>query len=143
MQLPKCANLPLAKLHVQFLSSDVFSIEKACDEISNSVRLRKLFGIVLNIGNRLNTAGPGQKRKAGAFSIKSLLKLNQAQKFKNFSEIFFPYNVDFRGRAYPVPPHFSIVGSDLCRGLLVFAHPKKLGRNGLYWLKVHLANLAG
>ena len=83
MHLPKCANLPLAKLHVQFLSSDVFSIEKACDEISNSVRLRKLFGIVLNIGNRLNTAGPGQKRKAGAFSIKSLLKLNQAKAFDN------------------------------------------------------------
>ncbi|KAL3810986.1 hypothetical protein ACHAXA_006538, partial [Cyclostephanos tholiformis] len=65
------------------LAHDVFSIEKACDEISNSVRLRKLFGIVLNIGNRLNTAGPGQKRKAGAFSIKSLLKLNQAKAFDN------------------------------------------------------------
>lgn len=62
---------------------DVFSIEKACDELSNSVRLRKLFGIVLNIGNRLNTAGPGEKRKAGAFSVKSLLKLNQAKAFDN------------------------------------------------------------
>lgn len=51
--------------------------------MSNSVRLRKLFGIVLNIGNRLNTAGPGQKRKAGAFTIKSLLKLNQAKAFDN------------------------------------------------------------
>jgi hypothetical protein len=61
----------------------VFLIEKACDELSNSVRLRKLFGIVLNIGNRLNTAGPGQKRRAGAFSIKSLLKLNQAKAFDN------------------------------------------------------------
>ena len=68
---------------VQSFFSDVFSIEKACDEISTSVRLRKLFGIVLNIGNRLNTAGPGQKRKAGAFSIKSLLKLNQAKAFDN------------------------------------------------------------
>lgn len=45
--------------------------------------MRKLFGIVLNIGNRLNTAGPGEKRKAGAFSIKSLLKLNQAKAFDN------------------------------------------------------------
>lgn len=58
-------------------------MEKACDELINSVRLRKLFGIVLNIGNRLNTAGPGQKRKAGAFTIKSLLKLNQAKAFDN------------------------------------------------------------
>ena len=66
------------------LHTDVFSIEKACDELSNSVRLRKLFGIVLNIGNRLNTAGQtGQKRKAGAFTIKSLLKLNQAKAFDN------------------------------------------------------------
>ena len=38
---------------------------------------------MLNIGNRLNTAGPGQKRKAGAFTIKSLLKLNQAKAFDN------------------------------------------------------------
>lgn len=73
----------------------------------------------------------------------AMLKLNQAKKFKDFEEIFFPYNVDFRGRAYPVPPHLSIVGSDLCRSLLMFAHPKPLGKNGLYWLKVHLANLAG
>jgi len=65
------------------LAHDVFSIENACDELSNSVRLRKLFGIVLNIGNRLNTAGPGQKRNAGAFTIKSLLKLNQAKAFDN------------------------------------------------------------
>eukprot|EP00804_Cyclotella_cryptica_P010684 CCRYP_005499-RB/>CCRYP_005499-RB protein AED:0.03 eAED:0.03 QI:288/1/1/1/1/1/4/386/1180 len=73
----------------------------------------------------------------------AMLKLNQAKKFQDFGEIFFPYNVDFRGRAYPVPPHLSIVGSDLCRALLMFAHPKPLGPNGLYWLKVHLANLAG
>lgn len=73
----------------------------------------------------------------------AMLKLNQAKKFRDFEEIFFPYNIDFRGRAYPVTPHLSIVGSDLCRGLLMFAHPKPLGKNGFYWLKVHLANLAG
>lgn len=72
-----------------------------------------------------------------------LLKLNQAEKFKTFEEIFFPYNVDFRGRAYPVPPHLSNVGSDLSRGLLTFAEAKPLGPRGLYWLKVHLANFAG
>jgi hypothetical protein len=74
-------HLTTGSLTLVFL--DVFSIEKACDELSNSVRLRKLFGIVLNIGNRLNTAGPGQKRKAGAFSIKSLLKLNETKAFDN------------------------------------------------------------
>jgi DNA-directed RNA polymerase, mitochondrial len=73
----------------------------------------------------------------------AMLKLDQAEKFKNFDEIYFPYNMDFRGRAYPVPPHLSNVGSDLCRGMLVFAEEKPLGERGLYWLKVHLANFAG
>jgi DNA-directed RNA polymerase, mitochondrial len=73
----------------------------------------------------------------------TMLKLNQADKFKDFDAIYFPYNIDFRGRAYPVPPHFSNVGSDLCRGMLLFADAKPLGDRGLFWLKVHLANLAG
>ncbi len=71
------------------------------------------------------------------------MKLNQADQFKNFKKIYFPYNVDFRGRAYPIPPHLSNIGSDLCRGMLTFAESKPLGPRGLYWLKVHLANLAG
>ena len=73
----------------------------------------------------------------------ALLKLNQAEKFKDFPEIYFPYNLDFRGRAYPIPPHLSNIGSDLCRGMLKFSKSKQLGERGLYWLKVHLANLAG
>ena len=73
----------------------------------------------------------------------AILKLDQAEKFKDFDEIYFPYNMDFRGRAYPIPPHLSNVGSDLCRGLLMFAEEKPLGDRGLYWLKVHLANFAG
>lgn len=73
----------------------------------------------------------------------ALLKLNQAQQFQDFDKIYFPYNVDFRGRAYPVPPHLSNIGSDLCRGMLTFSESKPLGPKGLYWMKVHLANLAG
>ena len=73
----------------------------------------------------------------------AILKLNQAEQFRDFPQIYFPYNIDFRGRAYPIPPHLSNIGSDLCRGMLTFAESKPLGPNGLYWLKVHLANLAG
>ena len=42
-----------------------------------------------------------------------------------------------------MPPHLSNVGSDLCRGMLTFSEAKPLGKRGLYWLKVHLANFAG
>lgn len=57
--------------------------------------------------------------------------------------MYFPHNVDFRGRAYPIPPNLSHIGDDLSRGLLQFAEAKPLGENGLAWLKVHIANLYG
>ncbi len=56
---------------------------------------------------------------------------------------YFPHNVDFRGRAYPMSPFFNHMGADNCRGLLAFAKGKELGRNGLKWLKIHLASLFG
>ncbi|KZT65062.1 DNA/RNA polymerase [Daedalea quercina L-15889] len=57
--------------------------------------------------------------------------------------IYFPHNIDFRGRAYPLPPHLSHIGDDLSRGLLLFAEKRPLGERGLKWLKIHLAGLYG
>ena len=64
-----------------FFRADARAVEQACDELSNSSRLRQLLGIVLQFGNRLNTAGNKTKRVAGAFTLDSLLKLNQAKAF--------------------------------------------------------------
>lgn len=61
--------------------NDTLAIETSCDELLNSTRLKQLLGIVLTFGNRLNTAGNGTKKKAGAFTLDSLLKLNQAKAF--------------------------------------------------------------
>ena len=57
--------------------------------------------------------------------------------------IYFPHCVDFRGRAYPIPSLLNHMGDDVSRGVLLFAEAKPLGPNGLYWLKVHAANLYG
>ena len=57
--------------------------------------------------------------------------------------LYFPHNMDFRGRAYPIPPYLNHMGADNVRGLLVFAKGKELGEKGLWWLKVHLATVAG
>ncbi|CEH13005.1 Mitochondrial/chloroplast DNA-directed RNA polymerase RPO41, provides primers for DNA replication-initiation [Ceraceosorus bombacis] len=56
---------------------------------------------------------------------------------------YFPHNMDFRGRAYPIPPLFNHIGNDLCRGLLLFDTAKPLGKQGLRWLRIHLANVYG
>lgn len=59
-------------------------------------------------------------------------------------DVFYqPHNLDFRGRAYPIPPHLNHIGDDLSRGLLRWAEGKPLGVRGLRWLKIHLANLYG
>lgn len=69
------------------------------------------------------------------------LKLSVAREMKNEEGFFYPHNVDFRGRAYPMHPHLNHLGSDLCRGVLEFAEGRPLGKSGLRWLKIHLANL--
>ncbi|GER46969.1 DNA-directed RNA polymerase [Striga asiatica] len=71
------------------------------------------------------------------------LKLSVARKLKDEEGFYFPHNLDFRGRAYPMHPHLNHLSSDLCRGILEFSEGKPLGRSGLNWLKVHLANLYG
>jgi DNA-directed RNA polymerase len=57
--------------------------------------------------------------------------------------LYFPHNMDFRGRAYPIPPYLNHMGADNARGLLVFGEGKPLGVLGLRWLKIHLANVSG
>lgn len=56
---------------------------------------------------------------------------------------YFPHNCDFRGRAYPMAPFLNHMGADNARGLLFFAQGKELTHSGLWWLKVHLANVYG
>ncbi|KAK4409797.1 DNA-directed RNA polymerase 2, chloroplastic/mitochondrial [Sesamum angolense] len=69
------------------------------------------------------------------------LKLAVARKMKEEEGFFYPHNLDFRGRAYPMHPHLNHLGSDICRGILEFSEGRPLGKSGLRWLKIHLANL--
>lgn len=55
------------------------------------------------------------------------LKLNIARSYGKLERFFYPHNVDFRGRVYPIPPHLSHIGNDISRGLLMFADGKKIG----------------
>lgn len=71
------------------------------------------------------------------------LKLNVAKAFENIEKFYFPHNIDFRGRIYPIPPHLNHIQADICRGLLEFAEGKPIGKNGLVWLKIHLSNKMG
>lgn len=71
------------------------------------------------------------------------LKLSVARKMKDAEGFYYPHNLDFRGRAYPMHSHLNHLSSDVCRGVLEFADGKPLGKSGLRWLKIHLANIYG
>jgi DNA-directed RNA polymerase, mitochondrial len=66
-----------------------------------------------------------------------------ARKVREEDRFYYPHNLDFRGCAYLMHPHLSHLGSDLCRGVLEYAEGRPLGKYGLCWLKIHLANKYG
>lgn len=68
--------------------------------------------------------------------------LAQANKFANHKAIWFPYNMDWRGRVYAVSM-FNPQGNDMTKGLLTLAKGKPVGKEGFYWMKIHGANCAG
>ncbi|KAH7159754.1 hypothetical protein B0J13DRAFT_493013 [Dactylonectria estremocensis] len=70
------------------------------------------------------------------------LQLEIARAFRN-QTIYFPHNIDYRGRAYPIPTYLNHMGADHTRAILKFAKGKELGEKGLRWLKIHLANVYG
>ena len=67
---------------------------------------------------------------------------SQAKDYKNEDAIYFPYSIDFRGRAYPMTL-LNPQGSDLNKALLLFAEGVPLGEHGAKWLAFHGANLWG
>jgi DNA-directed RNA polymerase len=71
------------------------------------------------------------------------IKLDIAEEFLNDRRIYYPHNMDFRGRVYPIPPNLCHLGADLSRSLLLFAEGRLLGKDGLNWLKIHYCNLFG
>lgn len=85
-----------------------------------------------------------KRLKAEMYSLwcDCLYRLSMANHFRD-KTFWLPHNIDFRGRAYPVPPHLTHLSSDLSRSLLLFAQGKPLGCNGFDWLKLHAVNLTG
>lgn len=50
-----------------------------------------------------------------------------------------PMNMDWRGRVYALT-HFNFQREDRVRAMFLFANGEPIGEEGIYWLKVHVAN---
>jgi DNA-directed RNA polymerase, mitochondrial len=76
--------------------------------------------------------------------IAFLQMLRVAERFEKEASIFFPHQLDFRGRAYPVPLYLQPQGNDAQRGLLTFANEVPINdEDAARWLAIHGAGLWG
>ena len=62
---------------------------------------------------------------------------------KQREEMYYVYQLDFRGRGYAATSGVSPQGNDTAKGSLEFATGEAIGDRGMYWLKVHGANKYG
>ena len=79
---------------------DLRLIQTASDEIMTSSRLRKIFAILLHLGNRINTAGMGAKQPAAAIRLESLIHLTQDKAYDRKTS-FLQYGASVIRRSCP------------------------------------------
>lgn len=76
-------------------------------------------------------------------AIRVIGNIKTAERFKEYDKIWFPCNMDFRGRVYPIPS-FSFQGDDLNKGLLQFADvPPIENEDDIKWFYIAGAEFAG
>lgn len=75
--------------------------------------------------------------------LRALSHLRLARQFSEYERIYFPCNMDFRGRVYPIPS-FNFQGDDLNKALIEYADVPPCQNESCYdWLLITGANLAG
>ena len=83
-----------------------------------------------------------EARKSKA--LRFLMTLKTAEKFSQYETIYFPWNLDYRGRCYPIPTTISPQGDDVSKALLLFANPAPCkNADDDRWMAIHGANLSG
>lgn len=74
------------------------------------------------------------RRKVQVLKIKSML--HRARTYASYQRLYFPHNIDYRGRVYPMTVDIHPQGDDKVKSLLLFAEPKAITNHeeGLYYL---------
>jgi len=65
--------------------------------------------------------------------------LMTAASLQQWTKFYLPHNWDFRGRVYPIPS-FSHHRHDCVKALFCLANRKPVGEDGLYWIKLKVAD---
>jgi Autographiviridae RNA polymerase len=84
--------------------------------------------------------GKAKARKAQKSSLMQYREdMEVAKRCVEAERFHTPMNMDWRGRVYALT-HFNFQREDRVRSMFLFEHGEILGPDGLYWLKLHVAN---
>lgn len=115
----------------------------AYDEIKGNEELLKQFKA--HKKKMVEVIHKENQRKGKALRAVMILKV--AEDFAKYDSIWFPMNIDFRGRVYPIPTGLNPQGDDMTKSLLQYANPVPVSAedapDALKWLSIHGAGLAG
>lgn len=76
--------------------------------------------------------------------LRTAVALGCAKRFSVYEKIYFPWNMDYRGRLYPISTEISPQGDDLQKALLSFAEPQEIkDESSEKWFIIEGANRAG
>lgn len=92
--------------------------------------------------NEVRDIYAAEKKRFGK-SLAVARTISLAEDFKQYEELFFVYNTDFRGRVYAAAYGVSPQGADYSKALLEFSEGIPLTVQGEEWVKIHTANCYG
>lgn len=115
---------------------DAYPVPAKPADIDTNEEARRQYAKEAREVHEKNVALVGRQAK-----VRSILGI--AKKYAGFESIYFPYQLDFRGRVYPVTS-LSPQGEDFVKALLEFTEGEPLGtQQAADWLAIHIANLFG
>jgi DNA-directed RNA polymerase len=83
------------------------------------------------------------RAKRTSIRVGATTVLGLAEEFKDRDAIWFPHNMDWRGRVYPMVDGLSPQGNKLAKALLSFAEGKRITDGAESFLAIHIANEFG
>ena len=113
-QIPHAVNIPVRDVYNQIQDHDIFTNKSLNLTDEQRSGITRDNNMVMGIANSIGTR-----------------------------PFYVYYFLDFRSRIYQSINYFAYTGSKLAKSMYTFVNKKKLGKEGMFWLKFHACNVWG
>ena len=75
--------------------------------------------------------------------LELIFSISVAERMKQYTELYYPYMLDYRGRVYTNVTFLTPQGQHYVKSMLEFGEGRRLDEVGVRWFKIHTANVYG